>query len=117
MPALREFILAQGASKNVTYQEWDKIWSINKKLIDPICPRHTAVKAQAKVLLTLTDVSATDYVTVDRHNKNPGAGKKVTERSPVRLRLWRHPPFCGPTELCASFCPSPFGCLCVSLET
>lgn len=28
--------LLQGASKNVTYQEWDKIWTINKKLIDPV---------------------------------------------------------------------------------
>jgi glutamyl/glutaminyl-tRNA synthetase len=51
--ALREFILSQGASKNVTYQEWDKIWTINKKLIDPVCPRHTAVVAAGKVLLTL----------------------------------------------------------------
>lgn len=51
--ALREFILSQGASKNVTYQEWDKIWTINKKLIDPVCPRHTAVAAAGKVLLTL----------------------------------------------------------------
>lgn len=36
MESLREFILAQGASKNVTYQEWDKIWTINKKNIDPV---------------------------------------------------------------------------------
>ena len=41
-------LCSQGASKNVTYQEWDKIWSTNKRLIDPVCPRHTAVEAQAR---------------------------------------------------------------------
>lgn len=51
--ALREFILSQGASKNVTYQEWDKIWTINKKLIDPVCPRHTGIETENKVLVTL----------------------------------------------------------------
>lgn len=37
----------------MTYQEWDKIWTINKKLIDPVCPRHTAVIAAGKVLVTI----------------------------------------------------------------
>ncbi len=39
---------SQGASKNVTYQEWDKIWSINKRVIDPVCPRHTAVETDGR---------------------------------------------------------------------
>ena len=29
-------------------QEWDKIWTINKKVIDPVCPRHTAVEVTGK---------------------------------------------------------------------
>ena len=39
LEALKEFILSQGASKNVTLQEWEKLWSINKRIIDPVCPR------------------------------------------------------------------------------
>jgi tRNA synthetases class I (E and Q), catalytic domain len=32
LQALKDFILLQGASKNITLQEWDKIWTINKKV-------------------------------------------------------------------------------------
>lgn len=34
--ALKEFILLQGASKNVNLMEWDKLWSINKKVSHPL---------------------------------------------------------------------------------
>ncbi|PNW76392.1 hypothetical protein CHLRE_11g467547v5 [Chlamydomonas reinhardtii] len=79
--ALKEFILSQGASKNITFQEWDKIWTINKKLIDPVCPRHTAVDVEGKVLLTLEDgPSPPEVVTVPRHLKYPPAGKKAVTR-------------------------------------
>lgn len=45
----------QGASRNVTYQEWDKIWTINKKNIDPVCPRHTAIEADKRVSVTFSN--------------------------------------------------------------
>ncbi|TXG71060.1 hypothetical protein EZV62_005995 [Acer yangbiense] len=41
--ALIHFILEQGALKNLNLMEWDKLWTINKKIIDPVCPRHTVV--------------------------------------------------------------------------
>ena len=41
--ALRAFILSQGPSRNITVQQWDKIWTMNKRVIDPIAPRHTAI--------------------------------------------------------------------------
>lgn len=42
LEALKEFILSQGASKNVTLQEWEKLWSTNKRIIDPVCPRSVS---------------------------------------------------------------------------
>jgi bifunctional glutamyl/prolyl-tRNA synthetase len=38
--ALKQFILAQGSSRSVVFMEWDKIWAMNKKVIDPIAPRY-----------------------------------------------------------------------------
>ena len=38
--ALSEYILKQGAGKNITLQSWDKIWSDNKRIIDPVVPRY-----------------------------------------------------------------------------
>jgi len=52
-----------------------------------VCPRHTAVLTHGRVPLKLTDVAGADYVTVDRHKKYPGAGKKTTMRSGVSLLL------------------------------
>lgn len=84
LEALREFILSQGASKNVTLQEWDKIWTINKKVVDPVCPRHTAIKAQGRVLLQLSNgPDVPEVVTVPRHKKHPPAGVKATTRTKV----------------------------------
>lgn len=41
--ALTQFMLSQGPSQAVVSLEWDSIWSLNKKIIDPIAPRHWAV--------------------------------------------------------------------------
>jgi len=41
--ALKQFIVAQGSSRTVTAMQWDKIWSLNRSIIDLIAPRHTAL--------------------------------------------------------------------------
>eukprot|EP00873_Tetraselmis_striata_P014875 jgi/Tetstr1/435139/TSEL_024106.t1 len=79
---LQEFMISQGASKNVTLQEWDKIWSINKRIIDPVCPRHTAIAATARVPLRLTNgPGKPEVIIVPRHKKHPAAGNKATTQS------------------------------------
>jgi len=36
-------MLEQGPSRNTNLQEWDKLWSNNKAIIDPSAPRYTAI--------------------------------------------------------------------------
>ena len=44
--ALKAFMLSQGPSQNQVLLEWDSIWTINKKIIDPVAPRFTAIATQ-----------------------------------------------------------------------
>ena len=37
--------------------EWDKIWAINRKVVDAIAPRYTALKKDEKVLVNISGVS------------------------------------------------------------
>ena len=85
--ALKEYILMQGASRNVLLLEWDKIWAVNRRIIDPVAPRFTAIGADTKVLLTLAQGPASPYTAeVAKHKKNPDAGvKTVTFSSRVYL--------------------------------
>ncbi|XP_016445352.2 glutamate--tRNA ligase, cytoplasmic-like [Nicotiana tabacum] len=84
--ALIQFILEQGASKNLNLMEWDKLWAINKKIIDPVCPRHTAVIEERRVLLTLSNGPDEPFVRiVPKHKKYAGAGEKATTYS---KRIW-----------------------------
>ncbi|CAH1419869.1 unnamed protein product [Lactuca virosa] len=77
--ALIQFILEQGASKNLNLMEWDKLWNINKRIIDPVCPRHTAIIEENRVLLTLLDGPHKPFVRVlPKHKKHPAAGDKAT---------------------------------------
>ncbi|KAK4538760.1 hypothetical protein CDCA_CDCA20G4785 [Cyanidium caldarium] len=101
--ALRAFILSQGPSRNITVQQWDKIWTMNKRVIDPIAPRHTAIVRQGHWRLRVRGVvhqdkeqqqhaagnSVVRHVdgtaavvrtvirTVPRHRKNPACGNKA----------------------------------------
>lgn len=50
---LTEFMLAQGPSRKPSMMEWDKIWSDNKRIIDPICPRFVSVRKERACKLTV----------------------------------------------------------------
>lgn len=76
--ALREFILSQGASRRITDMEWDKFWTLNKRVIDPVASRYYALDKFNSVPLTLTNV-ATEVVglPVPRHPKDASKGNKI----------------------------------------
>ena len=63
-------------------QEWDKLWALNKKIIDPVCPRHTAVAAEGRVRMRLNNgPEQPEVVSVPKHKKHPPAGVKATTRT------------------------------------
>ncbi|KAJ8944960.1 hypothetical protein NQ318_013108 [Aromia moschata] len=72
---LKEFIIAQGSSRSVVFMEWDKIWAFNKKVIDPIAPRYTALEYDEPVPISVKDVKE-ECLTVPKHPKNNDVGTK-----------------------------------------
>lgn len=77
IPALREFILKQGPSKNIVNLDWYSFWATNKKYIDPIAARYTAIAEDAKVPVTV--IGAREGVITeekDKHAKYTNLGKK-----------------------------------------
>lgn len=40
---LKDYIIGQGASQQQMQLEWDGIWTVNKKVIDPVAPRYWAI--------------------------------------------------------------------------
>eukprot|EP00124_Ichthyophonus_hoferi_P002478 Ihof_evm5s170 gene=Ihof_evmTU5s170 len=74
---LRQFILTQGASRSNNLMEWDKIWAINKKIIDPNAKRFTALDRTKAVTVTLSGGPASPYKeSVVLHKKNPDLGAR-----------------------------------------
>lgn len=79
-------IFFYGASKNLNPMEWDKLWTINKKMIDPVCSRHTAVYTQHRLMMMLVNEPAKPYVRIIPKNKKfEGAGTKATTYT---NRIW-----------------------------
>jgi glutamyl-tRNA synthetase len=51
IPALREFIIKQGPSRNIVNLDWTLFWATNKKYIDPTAARYTALDEKDAVLV------------------------------------------------------------------
>ncbi|CAD5118054.1 DgyrCDS6794 [Dimorphilus gyrociliatus] len=81
---LKQFVIAQGSTKSVNFMEWDKIWAFNKKVIDPIVPRYTALLKDDLIKVNINGVTENEAV-VDAHPKNKEAGTKTVFRTKTVL--------------------------------
>ncbi|RCH84867.1 hypothetical protein CU098_004313 [Rhizopus stolonifer] len=79
--ALKQYILMQGASQNVLMLEWDKLWALNRKIIDPIAPRYTSVLKEGVVVCQVQGATA-EVKEVALHKKNLDLGNKKTHYGP-----------------------------------
>uniref|UniRef100_A0A8D0AT56 Bifunctional glutamate/proline--tRNA ligase n=1 Tax=Sander lucioperca TaxID=283035 RepID=A0A8D0AT56_SANLU len=72
---LKQFIAAQGGSRSVVNMEWDKIWAFNKKVIDPVAPRYTALSSSYVVPVSVSEATE-EIKEVAKHPKNTEVGMK-----------------------------------------
>jgi len=78
--ALEEFIIGQGATRRINYQEWSKLWAINKKYLEPIAKRFHCVLSDHKVV-TLKNIEEKE-IEVPLHPKNKDIGVKKVHITP-----------------------------------
>ena len=77
--ALKKYILLQGASKNNLLLEWDKLWSMNKQIIDPVAARFVSLDQKNLTEVTIVDGPESTYEQeVPKNKKNPDLGIKKT---------------------------------------
>ncbi|KAI0707693.1 glutamate-tRNA ligase [Earliella scabrosa] len=77
--ALRQFMLAQGPSQAIVSLEWDSLWTLNKKVIDPVAPRFWALSKANLVPVTIKGgPTEVEVKTLPKHKKNPEVGEKKT---------------------------------------
>ncbi|KAN0077172.1 tRNA synthetases class I (E and Q), catalytic domain containing protein [Tylopilus felleus] len=84
--ALKQFMLSQGPSQSLVSLEWDSIWALNKKVIDPIAPRFWAILKEKCVPVTINGgLTEVEVKTLPLHKKNPEVGEKQTVYSSTIL--------------------------------
>lgn len=72
------FVLSQGASRNIATMEFEKLWAFNKKVLDPIVPRYTALNKEGITVLHLEDGPTEVEIRENpKHKKNPSLGTKT----------------------------------------
>ena len=79
--ALKQYILMQGASQNVLMLEWDKLWALNRKIIDPVAARYVSVLKEDVVVCNVQGAAA-EVKEHPLHKKNAELGNKKTHYGP-----------------------------------
>ncbi|ORY33131.1 tRNA synthetases class I, catalytic domain-domain-containing protein [Naematelia encephala] len=75
---LKDYIIGQGASQMQMQLEWDGIWTVNKRVIDPIAPRYWAIAEDKIVTVDVKgrDNEEEEVIAKPLHKKNPDVGDK-----------------------------------------
>ncbi|KAI0318828.1 glutamate-tRNA ligase [Amylostereum chailletii] len=77
--ALTQFMLSQGPSQAIVSLEWDSIWALNKKIIDPVAPRFWSLLKNKVVPVTIQGGPVGNEIkNLPKHKKNPDVGEKKT---------------------------------------
>ncbi|TVY36254.1 putative glutamate--tRNA ligase, cytoplasmic [Lachnellula subtilissima] len=76
VPVLRELILRQGPSRNILNLEWGALWALNKKYIDPISARYTAIAQENMVTCHVAGVEHSTVAEKPKYLKNLDLGTK-----------------------------------------
>ncbi|GAA6011598.1 hypothetical protein JCM10207_002674 [Rhodosporidiobolus poonsookiae] len=82
--AITQFMLQQGPSQAFLNLEWDSIWNLNKKVIDPVAPRFVALEKEALVPVKIIGGEGApapgqvESKPQPKHKKNPDVGSKTT---------------------------------------
>jgi glutamyl/glutaminyl-tRNA synthetase len=77
---LKEFAKSTGFSKNIITMEWDKIWGINRKIIDPISTRIACLNSTTVIILEVAD-HANEEITIPAYSKNTSLGFQQIHRT------------------------------------
>jgi glutamyl-tRNA synthetase len=78
---LKDFMLSQGPSKSTNLMEWDKIYALNKEIIDPTAKRLFAVDAHNNVSVHIENLHSAENIQVDWHQKNKELGQRQQIKS------------------------------------
>ncbi|KAH8923332.1 glutamate-tRNA ligase [Atractiella rhizophila] len=76
--ALKLFMLQQGPSQAFVNMDWESLWSLNKRLIDPVVPRYWFIPKENAVPGKVSGVKGTEVKDVLKHKKNESLGTKKT---------------------------------------
>ncbi|GAA5973550.1 hypothetical protein JCM11641_007114 [Rhodosporidiobolus odoratus] len=82
--AITQFMLLQGPSQAFLNLEWDVIWNLNKKVIDPVAPRFVALEKEGLVPVKVIGGQGkpapgqVESKQNPKHKKNPEVGLKTT---------------------------------------
>ena len=75
--ALRQFMVEQGPSRNIVTMDWNQIWAINSKMLEPTAPRHTAVEKKDVVVAEVANgPTAPEIKEQPKHPKEESLGTK-----------------------------------------